>query len=97
MNRTALLNSARGISDWQPISEEREQGSLRYKRIVQEYSDEITNPRILTGEMSLAIQLIQTGAETELMTEYQVLSELMTLTVIEVVTETNTRIDSAGK
>jgi hypothetical protein len=64
---------------------------------VQEYSDEITNPRILTGEMSLAIQLIQTGAETELMTEYQVLSELMTLTVIEVVTETNTRIDSAGK
>lgn len=97
MNRSALQNSARGISDWQPLSEDRAQGLLQYKRIVQEYSDELTRPEILTGEMTLMICLREVAGTTEVITEYQVLSQLMTLTVIEVITETNKRIDCAGQ
>jgi hypothetical protein len=97
MNLAAVQNSSKGITDWQPVIEDREKGLLQYKRTVHEYSDELTNPGILTGEMMLIISLaaVESKSETEVTNEFQVLSELMARTVAVVVGETNGRLEQA--
>jgi hypothetical protein len=107
MNVAAVQSSAKGITNWQPVTEDREQGLLQYKRIVQEYSDELTKPGILTGEMMLIIHLTTAGSgsgsesgsesksESEVTHEFQVLSEITTRTVAVIVGETNGRLDQA--
>jgi hypothetical protein len=95
MNKAALESSARGVQDWQPVSEDREKGLLLYKRVVQERYDELTNPAILSGEMLLSVQLTEIDSKTNVTMEYQVLSPFAFYTVMRVVIQTKKRIDQA--